>query len=381
MITTNFCRFSLLATVGLLGALVTASRAADKTLIDYFLPMTPQAPLTDKTWGAPNVLPRDVQNGLDDSFPKKWCYWDGQIVKSDDGHYHMYASRWSQSLSHGKGWKEGSKGIHAVSANIMGPYVDQGLLWPDWQEGKGHNVVGLRMKDGRYAVVTSEITDGEVFVSDSPDGPFKLLGKIQVDANGFNPGLARYTKNGRMANVQIMVRPDGRYMIVARTTAVMISEDGILGPYKIMSDRIYNGMAGIPQEKMEDPTVWFSGGLYHIVLNNHGVDTSYHFTSEDGIHNWKSRGIAFRKDAGIFRYTDGTVNQWGIVQRMTAHLEDGHVTHFLFSVIDVNKGEDRADDNHGSKIVIVPFDGVAFDRDLQRIVAAEKSVEQKRTNK
>jgi hypothetical protein len=95
------------------------------------------------------------------------------------------------------------------------------------------------------------------------------------------------------------------------------------------------------------------------------VKTSYHLTSEDGIHNWKNRGIAYRHDANIFRYTDGTVNQWTIVERPTAYVENGHVTHFNFSVIDVSKGEDRANDNHGSKIVVVPFDGEAFDRDMQ----------------
>ncbi|MGJ8744013.1 hypothetical protein [Polaribacter sp.] len=47
---------------------------------------------------------------------------------------------------------------------------------------------------------------------------------------------------------------------------------------------------------------------------------------------------------------------------MTFYVENGHPTHFLFSVIDVNKGKDRPKDNRGSKIVIVPFDGKAFDK-------------------
>lgn len=355
--------------------------AKEKTLVDYFLPMPPQGPLVSKgIWGAANVLPRDPLNGLEDSTLKQGCYWDGKIVKGDDGRYHMYASRWSQSLPHSQGWKEGSKAVHAVSDNLLGPYKDQGLCWPQWQDGKGHNVVGLRMHDGRYAVVTSEITDGEVFVSDSPDGPFKLLGKIEVDCNGFAPGLARYNKNGRMSNVTILLRPDRRYMIVARSTAVMISENGILGPYKILTDRVYKDIPGFPQEKVEDPTVWHSGGMYHIVANHWPSRTSYHLTSEDGIHNWKNRGVAFSDDAGIFRYTDGTVNKWTIVQRPTAYVEGGHVAAFNFSVIDVNKGEDCPDDNHGSKIVVVPFDGEAFGRDMKKIVAAEKAAETHNAN-
>ena len=41
-------------------------------------------------------------------------------------------------------------------------------------------------------------------------------------------------------------------------------------------------------------------------------------------------------------------------------------------MIDVPKEEDKGNDNHGSKVLVVPFDGVAFDRDTQKIVKAEK---------
>ena len=111
----------------------------------YILPMEPQGPLVDQgIWGA-SVLPRDPRNGLEDPTMKNWCYWDGSIVKDDDGKYHMYASRWTQAQPHGNGWKEHSKGMHAVSDHVMGPYQDMGLTWPHWKEGLGHNVIGLRM--------------------------------------------------------------------------------------------------------------------------------------------------------------------------------------------------------------------------------------------
>ncbi|WP_139958673.1 glycoside hydrolase family protein [Flavicella sediminum] len=341
----------------------------------YILPMKPQGPLVSEgIWGK-DILPRDPKNGLEDASMENWCYWDGSIVKDDVGKYHMYASRWTQEQPHGNGWKEHSKGIHAVSDNVMGPYKDLGLTWPQWKEGLGHNVIGLRMFDGRYAMVTSDRTRGEVFVSDHPNGPFKLLGEIQVDSNGFNPGLARYQSGdskGNMSNVMIIPREDGRYMIVARSTAIMISDNGILGPYKIMSDRIYADMPEIPQTRMEDPTAWYSGGMYHMLVNHWPGKTTYHFSSKDGIKDWKYRSIAYRKDESIFRYTDGTVDEWYIVQRPTAYTENGHITHFNFSVIDVTKGADRGNDKHGSKIIVVPFDGEAFDKDMQAIIAAEK---------
>ncbi|MDO7173149.1 glycoside hydrolase family protein [Mariniflexile sp. AS56] len=352
--------------------LLTLTGQERKSLVDYFLPMEPQQPLVSEgIWGDAVAVPRDTSNGLEDSKLKNWCYWDGKIVKDDDGKYHMYASRWTQEMSHSDGWHLGSKGMHAVSDNIMGLYVDKGLLWPDWKDGIGHNVIGLRMHDGRYAAVTSELTDGEIFVSDSPNGPFKLLGKIQVDPNGFDIGLARYQNKtkpnyGHMSNVKILLRPDGRYMLVGRSTAVMISDNGILGPYKIISDRVYKNYPELPQTKNEDPTIWYSGGLYHMVYNHWPTKTSHHFTSEDEIADWIYRGIAFKKDEfKIFKYTDGTINDWQFVERPTAYVENGHVTHFIFSVIDVGKGQDKANDNHGSKIVVVSFAGVVFDKDLQ----------------
>src|SRR5512137_1531164 len=75
-------------------ALVTSSRAADKTLIDYFLPIPIQSPLVSNVWGAPGVFPRDPHNGLEDTTMTKWCYWDGQIIKGPEGKFHLFASRW-----------------------------------------------------------------------------------------------------------------------------------------------------------------------------------------------------------------------------------------------------------------------------------------------
>ena len=68
----------------------------------------------------------------------------------------------------------------------------------------------------------------------------------------------------------------------------------------------------------------------------------------------------------------GTVNHWEKMERPNVYLENGHVKYFTFAVIDVPKEEDKGNDNHGSKVLVVPFDGGAFDRDTQKIVKAEK---------
>ena len=355
-----------------------------KTLIDFFLPMEPQSPLvSQRIWG--DIAPRDTANGLEGKsiyssqqgkyILKDWCYWDGSIVKDDEGKYHMYASRWDQNNHHQIGWTVASKGTHAVSDNLFGPYRDQGETWPYWMDGKGTNVIGLRMHDGRYALVGSEIIPGNIWIGDGPNGPFEYQGEIQVDNNGFVPGYARYNKAPfYMANVMVIYRPDGRYMIVPRQCSSLISENGIMGPYKIMSGAAWSGIEGLPQENMEDPTVWYSDGLYHIVVNYHLEDVSYHLTSRDGIYHWKNRGLAVNKRQGLFRYTNGTINDWETVQRPTVYLEDGEVKAFNFSVIDVHKGSDGANDSHGSKVIVVPFDGVAFGKEMRKIIHEEDSI-------
>jgi len=330
---------------------------ARKSLIDYFLPMPIQGSLSKDAWGAPNVLPREVQNGLEDTTAKQWCYWDGQIIKGRDGKYHMFASRWDQANGHW-GWG-GSMAVHAVSDNLIGPYVDKGLCWPENQGGKGHNVTALVLPDGRYAVVVSETRPGDVFVSKSLDGPWELLGSIKVDTNGFDP------KDGRMSNVSIMVRPDGNFEIVPRSGAIWISTNGILGPYKIQGPSIYPGFPELPKENLEDPVIWYSGGLYHIVVNCWSARKAFHLTSPDGIKNWTYRGVAYDPDLDFVRYTNGTLNHWSLMERPGVVLENGHVVCFTFAVIDVPKWQEKANDNHDSKILVVPFDGAALDRDLQ----------------
>ena len=153
------------------------------TFIDYFLPMPITSKLVSTVWGAPRVLPRDPQNGIEDETMKKWCYWDGQIIKAPNGKYHMFASRWDQAKGHNGWWS--SQAVHAVSDTVTGPYIDKGLCWPDNEGGKGHNVTALVLPDGSYAIVVSETRPGDVFVSRSLEGPWKHLGQITVAKNEF----------------------------------------------------------------------------------------------------------------------------------------------------------------------------------------------------
>lgn len=117
----------------------------------------------------------------------------------------------------------------------------------------------------------------------------------------------------------------------------------------------------------EDPVIWYSGGLYHVLYDYPGDRVGYHLTSVDGIHNWTDRGLAYdpRSAAKIFSYANGTVNHWFKMERPQILVQNGLVTHVTFAVADVNKDNQiPAGSNHGSKVIVIPFDGVAFDKDF-----------------
>jgi hypothetical protein len=333
-----------------------AQEARPKTFVDYFLPTPIVGSLTTNIWGAATVGPRDPKNGLEDATMKQWDYWDGKIIKGPDGKYHLFCSRWDQARGHGEWWN--SKAVHAVSDNLFGPYVDKGLCWPDSEGGRGHNVTALQLADGRYAIVISETRPGTVYVSKSLDGPWELLGKITVAGD----------PNWHASNEIVLLRPDGNYEMFGRPGVVMISTNGVVGPYGAQGPGIYPGIAGMPQhdrQNLEDPVLWFSGGLYHVTVNNWSDRKAYHLTSTNGIDGWTYRGIAYEPTADFIRYTDGAVNRWTKLERPSIYIENGHVAAVTLAVIDVEKEQEKGNDGHGSKIIVIPFDGAAMDRDLQ----------------
>jgi len=361
-----------------------SSFAADKTFIDYFLPTPIIGGLTTNTWGAPGILPRDPQNGLEDQSlkdfltvtnnaqpagaAKKWYNWDGQIIKSPTGKYYMFASRWDQSKGHG-GWG-GSSAVYAVSDNLFGPYVDKGFVWPDvinGVAGRGHNVTALVLPDGRYAVLISETRPGSIYISKSLDGPWEFQGPVTFSTNQFS-GRTRLG-----SNMSIMVRPDGNFEIVQRSGLVLISTNGVVGPYAVQGPSVYpKTIDGQPVRNLEDPVVLFSCGRYKKVVNSLSARHADHQTTHHRNHDWTLRGLAYDPTADFVRYTDGTVNHWNKMERPGVYIENGHVAAVTLASIDIPKEQDHGNEPHGSKFVVIPFDGVNFDADMQKLASGSK---------
>ena len=123
----------------------------------------------------------------------------------------------------------------------------------------------------------------------------------------------------------------------------------------------------------EDPTIWYSGGMYHVLYDYPEPDkVGYHLYSSDGM-KWSDGGFAYdpRLAPQIFGLVGSTtVNQWYKMERPAVALENGHVVAVTWAVSDVNKNiggsgqELGPGTNHGSKVVMAAFDGASMDCDL-----------------
>jgi hypothetical protein len=172
-----------------------------------------------------------------------------------------------------------------------------------------------------------------------------------------------------LVRLSLLSCPDGAFEIVPRSGRIWISKTGVLGPYTVQGPPIYTTIPELAVRKpeyLEDPAIWFSGGLFHITVNDWNDRKAFHLTSADGIHDWIFRGLAYDPRRDFVRYTDGTVNHWNKMERPSVFLENGHVVAVTLAVIDVAKEDEKGNDGHGSKIVVIPFDGAALDRDLQQ---------------
>ena len=149
---------------------------------DLVLPMPIHGQLEDKNiWGAENVIPRDIQNGIEDN---EWSYWGGNPVKGKDGKYHIAICRWKEETRHW-GWPE-SEVAHCVSEYPTGPYHVTGTIIE-----KGHNPEIIELEDGSNIL---HISGGNIYSSQNMAGPWSLEGKIMIDERG-HKGLSHLFTN------------------------------------------------------------------------------------------------------------------------------------------------------------------------------------------
>ncbi|MFU8847340.1 MAG: glycoside hydrolase family protein [Opitutales bacterium] len=291
--------------------------------MDRILPAPIYKGLESDVWGAGNVRPRDIHNGIEDP---DWSYWGGKPILGEDGRYHFFVCRWREDDPRGHmGWPD-SEIVHAIGDRPTGPFIFANRI------GKGHFPEITKLPDGRYGIFHFE----GCYVAEHLDGPWLEAG----ETFGFN---------NKTVFGSLTLREDGSFLMFDRYIRVWLkaSEED---EFVMVHGQVHPKFPG----KYEDPLVWRTEVQYHLLINDWHGRRAYYFRSKNGV-DWKmDAGEAYT--LGIDRYTDGTQVDWYKYERPKV-LQDryGRATHLYFAVIDVHKRKDMGGDAHNSKNISLPL--------------------------
>lgn len=303
--------------------------------IDRFRPVPFRGELRSDVWGATNVVPRDVNNGIEDP---AYSYWGGNIIHGDDGREHMFVCRWPEDnvkgarSGHHTWWS--STVVHAVSDHPLGPYQVVAEIGP------GHNPELYRLRDGSYVI---GVMGDKAYRADTLDGPWTQI-KTTFDWLDEDKPLNK-------TNRTYVPREDGSVLMMNKNGYVFISRGAVEHFRQVTARSVYPPVRGA---RFEDPVIWRDEVQYNAVVNDWFGRVAFHLRSADGIH-WKwAPGIAY--NPGIMRHEGGSPEEWFKFERPKVRQDRyGRATHMNFAVIDVPKDEDRAGDHHSSKNVVIPL--------------------------
>ena len=296
--------------------------------MDRFLPMKGNV-LSSDTWGADCVLPRYVDNGIEDGI---WSYWGGNIRKGEDGKYHLFVCGWLECSPKGHMEWPNSYVFHTVSDNLTGPFKPVRII------GKGHNPEIFRAKDGRYVVY---VIDGR-YVSDD------LNGKWEYGKFDFNARDRRIIEG--LSNLSFAQREDSSYVMVCRGGGIWVSRDGLSEYNQLTDKRVYPDVDG----RFEDPVIWRDHIQYHLIVNDWLGRIAFYLRSKDGVNWVVDPGEAYMP--GIAVHADGQVEDWFKYERLKVYQDEyGRAIQANFAVIDTLKNEDKPFDHHSSKNISIPL--------------------------
>ena len=296
--------------------------------MDRFLPMKGNV-LSSDTWGADCVLPRYVDNGIEDGI---WSYWGGNIRKGEDGKYHLFVCGWLECSPKGHMEWPNSYVFHTVSDNLTGPFKPVRII------GKGHNPEMFRAKDGRYVVY---VIDGR-YVSDD------LNGKWEYGKFDFNARDRRIIEG--LSNLSFAQREDSSYVMVCRGGGIWVSRDGLSEYNQLTDKRVYPDVDG----RFEDPVIWRDHIQYHLIVNDWLGRIAFYLRSKDGVNWVVDPGEAYMP--GIAVHADGQPEDWFKYERLKVYQDEyGRAIQANFAVIDTLKNEDKPFDHHSSKNISIPL--------------------------
>ncbi len=229
--------------------------------------------------------------------------WCGTMVRSDDGKYHLYYSRWPRRLGH-YAWVTRSEIAHAVGDTPTGPFHHVNVALPPrgkqfWDGLCTHNPTILRAGDKYYLYYMGNTGDGQemrtlnwvhrnnqrigVAVSESPNGPWQRFDSPLLDVSP-DPGAPDSLV---VSNPSVARRPDGGYLMVYKAVGcqrplpfggpvvhLTATSDSPTGPFAKQLKPIFT-TPGV-DFPAEDPFAWYDYGArryYAVVKDQAGYFT------------------------------------------------------------------------------------------------------------
>ncbi|MFR9564497.1 MAG: glycoside hydrolase family protein [Rikenellaceae bacterium] len=298
---------------------------------DLFLPMQGEQ-LRSDVWGADCVLPRYVDNGLEDD---TFSYWGGNIYKEGD-QYHLFVCAWLEESPKGHMTWPRSVICHTVSDNPFRGFKNIGII------GFGHNPELYRAKSGEYIIAAHTNWKPYYYSSKKLDGVWQQQ-PFEADDRG------RGVIDG-LSNLTFAPREDGSQLMVCRGGGVWISRDGKSPYQQFTTESVYPKREG----RFEDPVVWRDGVQYHLIVNDWLGRIAYYLRSADGVQWVEDCGEAYTP--GIAFHSDGRVEDWYKFERIKVY-QDEHrrAIQANFAVCDTIKREDLGSDKHSSKNITIPL--------------------------
>lgn len=322
-------------------------------------------------------------------YMKGYWVWDNTVIKGDDGKYHLFSSRYSDTIVFHPGWMVSSEIVHAVADKPEGPFhfVDKALsargaqFWdgrstfnPQIFKHKGKYYMfyvgsthpfeefkkGELTTESKWCIVGRSNKRVGLAVANSLDGPWERFDKpiLETKPNTFYSFLT--------SNPTMVINDDDSVLMIfkareyegnkhsAMSLGVAYAKT-ITGPYKVLNDNkpVFN--AKITGE-LEDPFLWKDKRGYHVTFKDHKGK----YTSEwgGGVLAHSVNGTDWKMDTDPKAYSktiqwdDGTIEKRGQLERPFIFFENGKPRCMYFSTMD---GEGGFENGTYSGIVTIPF--------------------------
>jgi hypothetical protein len=322
--------------------------------MDLLLPMEGSVAATESDWGTTagesdgnswsGTLGRWKDNGIEDN---TYSYWGGNIIKGDDGKYHIYVSGWPESTAKGHmAWSSASRVYHVKSDNVWGPYEFVSDI------GAGHNSEIYKTGD-TYVIYHIEplgyyysTTLGDTW--SSGEYTFDLRDRVLI---------AGENRETSLSNCSFAKREDGSFVMIDRGGGIWVSRDGLTDPWHQLTDKSVYLTGGITSRgSLEDPVIWRDHLQYHMIVNDWRARYAYYYRSLDGLHWTKEAGKAYTGEDPFAKHENGDVERWYKYERPRVYQDNlGRAIRMNFAVIDCVKKVDVGSDNHSSKNINMPL--------------------------